>query len=143
MTTPGQLGIEAARADARITAAINLLASRAIELGADANDTNGAVRELVSQNGLGFNAWFCVCCEIADRNARAQGFKNQSDRAATLSMGKKIVLPDGYNGHMMVFYAEPVATDGDLVKLRVAEPGKEYMFAWKHKSVFNLYPVTV
>lgn len=62
--------------------AINLLATCAIELGATANDDNGIVRALVTQHGLGFNAWFCVCCEIADRNARADGFKDQCDRAA-------------------------------------------------------------
>lgn len=40
-------------------------------------------------------------------------------------------LPDGYNGHTILFYAEPVAVDGDTVRLRCAEPGKDYMFAWR------------
>lgn len=45
-----------------------------------------------------------------------------------------VYVADGYNGHLVLFYREPVERDGDLVKLRYAERGKEYMTAWKHKS---------
>lgn len=61
--------------------AIAILADEAERQGADANDTNGTVRAIVTTHGLGFNAWFCVCCELADRAARRQGFKNEVDRA--------------------------------------------------------------
>jgi len=43
-------------------------------------------------------------------------------------------LPDGFNGHSALFYAEPITIDGDLVKLRCAEAGKEYMIRWARKS---------
>jgi hypothetical protein len=45
-----------------------------------------------------------------------------------------VTLPDGYNGHTVRCYAEPIERDGNLVKLRVAEPGKEYMIRWAHVS---------
>lgn len=47
---------------------------------------------------------------------------------------KTIKLPDGYNGDFAVFYVVPIEYDGDLVKLRCAEPGKEYMFSWRHRN---------
>ena len=62
--------------------ATRLLTDEAEHLGADANDTNGIVRSLVTAHGLSFNAWFVVCCELADRKAQHQGYKNQFDRAA-------------------------------------------------------------
>lgn len=43
-----------------------------------------------------------------------------------------ITLPDGYNGHVATFYAEPIATDGNLVKLRCAEPDRQHLIAWRH-----------
>lgn len=47
----------------------------------------------------------------------------------------KIQLTDGYNGNKALFYDSPrFAMNGDLVKLQCAEPGKECMFAWKHKD---------
>jgi len=61
--------------------AVRVMADAAIEQGADANDTNGVVRAIVLAHGLGFNAWLCVCCEIADRAAQKNGFKNQADQA--------------------------------------------------------------
>jgi len=64
------------------TEATRILADEAERMGADANDDKGIVRQLVLAHGLSFCAWFCVCCELADREARRQGFKNQSDRAA-------------------------------------------------------------
>lgn len=45
-----------------------------------------------------------------------------------------VTLPDGYNGHTMKFYADPMEVMGDTVKLRCAEPGKEYMFTWRDKA---------
>ena len=42
-----------------------------------------------------------------------------------------IELPDGYSGHTLKFYAEPVETDGGLVKLLCAERGRENEAAWK------------
>ncbi len=47
---------------------------------------------------------------------------------------KTILLPDGYSGHKRLFFAEPIAQDGELVKLRCAESGKQYMTAWKRHT---------
>ncbi len=47
---------------------------------------------------------------------------------------KIIVLDDGYNGQKRAFFAEPIARDGHLVKLRCAEPGKEFMTASRHEK---------
>lgn len=71
--------------------AIRLLTDQAQELGADANDSTGIVRHLVTAHGLSFEAWFCVCCELADRNAQREGFKNQVDRAANSPAVKYIL----------------------------------------------------
>jgi hypothetical protein len=65
-----------------VTEAVRILTDEAERLGATADDNNGTVRQLVTANGLSFNAWFCVCCELADRSAQREGFKNQFDRAA-------------------------------------------------------------
>ena len=48
---------------------------------------------------------------------------------------KIIILPDGFNGHLARFFAEPIEIDGNLVKLRCAEPGQSHFTAWKHVSV--------
>jgi hypothetical protein len=45
---------------------------------------------------------------------------------------KTIILPDGYNGHTAKFYIEPLEVDNNLLKLKCAEEGKEYMFRWVH-----------
>jgi hypothetical protein len=42
-----------------------------------------------------------------------------------------VTLPDGFNGHTRRFYADPIETDGETVKLRCAEPGEEYLIAWR------------
>lgn len=47
---------------------------------------------------------------------------------------KTVLMEDGYNGHTCRFNAVPVERDGDLVKLVCAEPGKEYLTAWKRES---------
>ena len=68
--------------ETRTQEAIKVMADKAIELGeTTGSDDTGIVRAIVAANGLSFNAWLCVCCEIADRNAQKEGFKNQSDRA--------------------------------------------------------------
>ncbi len=61
--------------------ATRVLTDEAERLGADANDDQGIVRELVTAHGLNFNAWFVVCCELADRKAQKEGHKDQADRA--------------------------------------------------------------
>lgn len=68
--------------------AIRIMTDKAQELGADAADSKGIVKALVLASGLGFNCWFCVCCELADRNAQAQGFKDQFERARINSSGQ-------------------------------------------------------
>lgn len=55
-------------------------------------------------------------------------------QAPKLPDAKVVILPDGYNGHTMEFFAEPVQADGSVVKLRCAEPGKEYMTAWRDRD---------
>lgn len=39
-------------------------------------------------------------------------------------------LPDGYNGHTMAFYADPISVEGRHAKLQCADPGKSYLFRW-------------
>jgi hypothetical protein len=41
-----------------------------------------------------------------------------------------VSLPDGYNGHTVNCIGEPVERDGNLVKLKCAERGREYMIRW-------------
>jgi hypothetical protein len=75
-----------------IQALIEVMADKAIALGeTTGSDDTGIVRAIVTANGLSFNAWLCVCCEIADRNAQAEGYKNQADRAGQ-RMAKKFNL---------------------------------------------------
>jgi hypothetical protein len=65
--------------------ALRIMTDEAEAQHADANDTNGAVRAVVTAHGFGFEAWFCVCCELADRSARRQGFRSEVDRAYTVA----------------------------------------------------------
>lgn len=60
---------------------VTVMADEAEKSNADSNDENGVIRQIVIKHGLGFNAWFCVCCEIADRAARKEGFNNSIDKA--------------------------------------------------------------
>lgn len=69
---------------------IQILTNVVVERGATANDDNGIVRALVTQHGLGFNAWFCICCELANREARSEGFADKVDRAYALA--KRLVV---------------------------------------------------
>lgn len=48
-----------------------------------------------------------------------------------------VFLPDGYNGHTMAFCAEPDVVEGNVVKLHCAEPGKEYLIAWRCRVAFE------
>jgi hypothetical protein len=48
-----------------------------------------------------------------------------------------VFLPDGYNGHTVAHYAEPVAVEANVVKLNCAEPGKEYLIAWRSRLAFE------
>ena len=95
----------------RVTAreAIQLLSDHAEKLGADAADSNGLVRAVVTAHELGFDAWLCVCCELADRSARRQGYADQADRAAALA------FPDARAGQAQ--------HDGRTQSARVARPG--------------------
>lgn len=66
--------------------AIRLLADEAERQGSDANDSSGIVRALVGVNLPGrvdaqFSAWFCVCCELADRAARVNGYTSAVEQA--------------------------------------------------------------
>ncbi|WP_334043574.1 hypothetical protein [Burkholderia ambifaria] len=48
-----------------------------------------------------------------------------------------VMLADGYNGHMVRFDANPIEIDGETVKLRCVESGKEYMTAWRSADVLR------
>ena len=65
-----------------VNEAIRIMADEAEEVGGTANDDSGAVRSIVERHGLSFNAWFCVCCELADRKAQRLGFRNQGEMVA-------------------------------------------------------------
>lgn len=51
--------------------------------------------------------------------------------------GKIVVLADGHNGHTAQFYVDPIEVDGNMVKLRCAEPGKEHMISWRERAVVD------
>ena len=72
----------------RVNTLTALMADEAERLGAECNDTEGIVRGIVQRQGLSFNAWFCVCCELADREAKREGYKDKVDRAFRLAQGK-------------------------------------------------------
>jgi len=50
---------------------------------------------------------------------------------------RTIFLADGYNGHGAMFFTTPLKTDGALVKLQCAEPGKSHLIRWAHHTVLN------
>ncbi len=52
-----------------------------------------------------------------------------------------IFLQDGYNGHGALFFTTPLKTDGLLVKLQCAEPGKSHLIRWAHRNMLNDYVV--
>ena len=46
-----------------------------------------------------------------------------------------VLVPDGYNGHTVRVYTDPVEEWPDgTVKLRCAVPGKEYLIRWIGKD---------
>lgn len=48
---------------------------------------------------------------------------------------RTVVVPNGYNGHTSLMYADPVEEWPDgTVKLRCAMPGKEYLIRWIGKG---------
>ncbi len=73
----------------KLNEAIRIMADEAEKVGGEPNDENGVVRGIVLGHGLSFNAWFCVCCELADRSARRDGFKDSIDHAAQAAFGRK------------------------------------------------------
>lgn len=61
--------------------AIRIMADAAETQGGTASDDNGVVHAIVTTHGFSFEAWLCVCCELADRGACRRGFKDQFDQA--------------------------------------------------------------
>ena len=74
----------------KVKAIIQTLTDKAESLGADANDSQCIVRAIVTAHGLGFYAWFCVCCELAERKAKRMGFDGEVDRAYTLAVSNHL-----------------------------------------------------
>jgi len=70
--------------------AIEAITDEAERLGGEANDGNGIVRAVVvaalpGRERVHFDVWFCVCCTLADRAARRQGYASEVERAFTLA----------------------------------------------------------
>ena len=82
----------------RIWEAVRLMADEAERRGENANDDGGNVWSIVSAHRLGFNAWLCVCCELANRSARREGFKSEADRA--YSQAEEKVAAQRRNGRI-------------------------------------------
>jgi hypothetical protein len=47
---------------------------------------------------------------------------------------KTIRLADGYNGDTILLFADAIETEGHLLKLQCAEPGRGYLFRWASKE---------
>lgn len=60
--------------------ATRILADEAERLGATPGDENGMVVNLMAPHRLSTLARFCVCCELADREARREGYADALDR---------------------------------------------------------------
>jgi hypothetical protein len=74
----------------QIDIAVQEMATLAESHEATANDENGIVRAVVARYlpnrpDAQFSAWFLVCCELADREAKRAGYKNEVERAYTVS----------------------------------------------------------
>lgn len=82
--------------------------------------TCGRCYEDVSEEQANAPVRECISCSRVRRD----------DAAA--SAATTITLPDGYNGHTVELYAEPIRRDGDHVLLRCAEPGREFLIRWAH-----------
>lgn len=48
-----------------------------------------------------------------------------------------IQLEDGYNGNKMNFDSFPLQIDGDCVKLKCSDEGKDYLIKWVHATDYN------
>jgi hypothetical protein len=46
-------------------------------------------------------------------------------------------LPDGFNGDTVSCFTDPIETDGDMLKLQVAEPGRGHLFRWASRTDVN------
>ncbi|MBK1902215.1 MULTISPECIES: hypothetical protein [Burkholderia] len=92
---------------------------------AQASAEQQAIFEAITKSGLAVGS--------ADPYAE-QGRPHDDPYYGKLPDAKVVILPDGYNGHTMKFFADPVQVDGNVVKLRCAEPGKEYMTAWRDRA---------
>jgi len=53
---------------------------------------------------------------------------------AILHKGETVIMPDGFGADTVKLHTTPLETDGHLVKLACATPGKEYMIRWARKS---------
>src|ERR1039457_2595156 len=53
---------------------------------------------------------------------------------ATGLFAPHVTLPDGFGGSTRTFFSVPLEKDGDLVKLRCADPGCEYLIKWARAS---------
>ncbi|MDK0996949.1 hypothetical protein ACO2TQ_40195 [Burkholderia sp. OKR4-1] len=92
---------------------------------AQASPEQQAIFEAITQTGLAVGS--------ADPYAE-QDRPYDDPHEGKLREPKVVILPDGYNGHTMIFFVDPVQVDGNAVKLRCAEPGKEYMTAWRDSA---------
>jgi hypothetical protein len=111
--------------------AIRLMADAAEKLGADADDTKGIIRRIVTAHDLGFNAWFCVCCEIANREARGAGFRGEAHRAYVAATKRTEELRRQLEFRAQFFRVEAsLAPEGDP-QIRRIQRNKEYGWYWR------------
>lgn len=47
---------------------------------------------------------------------------------------RTVRLPDGVNGDTVLVFTDPLETDGNLIKLQVAEPGRAHLFRWASQT---------
>ena len=76
----------------RASRATVLMADEAERRGAECEDSAGIVQAIVDAHQLGFYAWFCVCCELANRAAIRRGFTSEAERAYTRA-GERTTKP--------------------------------------------------
>lgn len=48
-----------------------------------------------------------------------------------------IQLADGFNGRTMNFDSFPLQIDGDCIKLKCSDEGKDYLIKWVHATDYN------
>lgn len=94
--------------------------------------TVGRVRECCNNNG--FESFMLEYARKQEAFINTIPRQPNQKSKAHLPITKTILLDDGFNGSKALFDPTPIVIDGDLVKLRCAEPGKEYMTAWKRKG---------